>query len=72
MIFSFLFFDVDQIDLNYYNLFGGLKLVLVNCDKIPSEQEVEIFDSKLLVLLLISSNGNLFLLIGAGTERSHS
>ncbi|KAG6393880.1 hypothetical protein SASPL_144454 [Salvia splendens] len=30
---------IDEIDLAYYDLFGGLKLVLVSCDKIPSEQE---------------------------------
>ncbi|XP_057812207.1 uncharacterized protein LOC131026358 [Salvia miltiorrhiza] len=30
---------IDEIDLAYYDLFGSLKLVLVNCDKIPSEQE---------------------------------
>ncbi|KAL8508266.1 hypothetical protein ACS0TY_018740 [Phlomoides rotata] len=30
---------IDEIDLFYYNLFGCLKLVLINCDKIPSEQE---------------------------------
>ncbi|KAH6823849.1 hypothetical protein C2S53_013104 [Perilla frutescens var. hirtella] len=35
---SSLFF-IDEIDLTYYDLFGSLKLVLVNCDKIPSEQE---------------------------------
>ncbi|KAG8385168.1 hypothetical protein BUALT_Bualt03G0013700 [Buddleja alternifolia] len=31
---------IDEIDLSYYDLFGSLKLVLLNCDKIPSEQEV--------------------------------
>ncbi|EYU19083.1 hypothetical protein ABFS82_13G184500 [Erythranthe guttata] len=30
---------IDEIDLSYYDLFGSLKLVLLNCDKIPSEQE---------------------------------
>ncbi|KAL0305377.1 UNVERIFIED_CONTAM: hypothetical protein Sradi_5955000 [Sesamum radiatum] len=30
---------VDEIDFSYYDLFGSLKLVLLNCDKIPSEQE---------------------------------
>ncbi|KZV21669.1 hypothetical protein F511_16375 [Dorcoceras hygrometricum] len=30
---------IDEIDLSYYDLFGSLKLVLLNCDMIPSEQE---------------------------------
>ncbi|CAA2982641.1 Hypothetical predicted protein [Olea europaea subsp. europaea] len=40
---------IDEIDLHYYDLFGSLKLVLLNCDKLPSKQEalkealVEIF-----------------------------
>ncbi|CAK9167418.1 unnamed protein product [Ilex paraguariensis] len=41
---------VDEIDLSYYDLFGSLKLVLLNGDKLPSKQEaikealVEIFN----------------------------
>ncbi|KAK6150174.1 hypothetical protein DH2020_017699 [Rehmannia glutinosa] len=34
---------VDEIDLSYYDLFGSLKLVLLNCDKIPSEQESDTY-----------------------------
>ncbi|KAL2467431.1 protein prune-like protein [Abeliophyllum distichum] len=40
---------INEIDLYYYDLFGSLKLVLLNCDKLPSKQEalkealVEIF-----------------------------
>ncbi|XP_051129054.1 uncharacterized protein LOC127249973 [Andrographis paniculata] len=30
---------IDEIDLSYYDLFGSLNLVLLNCDKIPSQQE---------------------------------
>ncbi|KAG6392129.1 hypothetical protein SASPL_146339 [Salvia splendens] len=30
---------IDEIDLAYYDLYGSLKLVLVSCDKIPSEQQ---------------------------------
>lgn len=40
---SIVLYDIEQIDLAYYDLFGSLKLVLVNCDKIPSEQEVRFF-----------------------------
>ncbi|KAL3851544.1 hypothetical protein ACJIZ3_013426 [Penstemon smallii] len=42
---------IDEIDLSYYHLFGSLKLVLLNCDKLPSDQEdlkeatVEVFNS---------------------------
>lgn len=31
---------IDEIDLSYYDLFGSLKLVLVNCSSLPSKQEV--------------------------------
>ncbi|KAL3522924.1 hypothetical protein ACH5RR_015758 [Cinchona calisaya] len=40
---------LDEIDLSYYDLFGSLKLVLLNCIKLPPKQEalkealVEIF-----------------------------
>nr|XP_027088058.1 exopolyphosphatase PRUNE1-like isoform X3 [Coffea arabica] len=40
---------LDEIDLSYYDLFGSLKLVLLNCNKLPARQEalkealVEIF-----------------------------
>ncbi|EEF35402.1 exopolyphosphatase PRUNE1 [Ricinus communis] len=43
---------VDEIDLSYYNLFGSLKLVLLNGDKLPTKQEalkgavVEIFNCR--------------------------
>ncbi|XP_073129308.1 uncharacterized protein [Henckelia pumila] len=54
---------IDEIDLSYYDLFGSLKLVLLNCDAVPSEQEalkgaiVEVFNcSKVL------SFGNIVLL----------
>ncbi|KAJ8545244.1 hypothetical protein K7X08_017827 [Anisodus acutangulus] len=30
---------VDEIDLCYYDLYGSLKLVLVNCSKLPANQE---------------------------------
>ncbi|KAG5621985.1 hypothetical protein H5410_007203 [Solanum commersonii] len=30
---------VDEIDLSYYELYGSLKLVLVNCSKLPANQE---------------------------------
>lgn len=36
---SSLFF-IDEIDLSYFDLFGNLKLVLVNGEKLPSKQEV--------------------------------
>ncbi|KAJ8763787.1 hypothetical protein K2173_003569 [Erythroxylum novogranatense] len=48
---SFLIF-VDEIDLSYYNLFGSLKIVLVNDQNLSTKQEalkeavVEIFNSK--------------------------
>lgn len=32
--------NVEQIDLSYYDLFGSLKLVLLNGDKLPDKQEV--------------------------------
>ncbi|XP_050222580.1 uncharacterized protein LOC126672669 [Mercurialis annua] len=35
---SFLLF-IDEIDLSYYDLFGSLKLVLLNGDKLPAKQE---------------------------------
>ncbi|XAR48013.1 Inorganic diphosphatase [Bertholletia excelsa] len=31
---------VDEIDLSYYDLFGSLKLVLLNGNKLPAKQEV--------------------------------
>ncbi|KAL7241414.1 hypothetical protein ACSBR1_014080 [Camellia fascicularis] len=40
---------IDEIDLSYYDLFGSLKLVLLNGDRLPAKQEalkealVEIF-----------------------------
>ncbi|KAI3511094.1 hypothetical protein L1887_18238 [Cichorium endivia] len=40
---------IDEVDLSYYNLFGSLKIVLLNADKLPEKQEalkeslVEIF-----------------------------
>ncbi|XP_059288113.1 uncharacterized protein LOC132041407 isoform X2 [Lycium ferocissimum] len=43
---------VDEIDLSYYDLYGSLKLVLVNCGKLPANQEalkdavVEIFNCR--------------------------
>ncbi|CBI39017.3 unnamed protein product, partial [Vitis vinifera] len=43
---------LDEIDLSYYDLFGGLKLVLLNGDRLPTKQEafkeavVEIFGCK--------------------------
>ncbi|XP_038993284.1 exopolyphosphatase PRUNE1-like [Hibiscus syriacus] len=43
---------IDEIDLSYYDLFGSLKLVLLNGSKLPSKQEalkesvIEIFNSK--------------------------
>ncbi|MCD9637937.1 hypothetical protein HAX54_021488 [Datura stramonium] len=43
---------VDEIDLSYYELYGSLKLVLVNCSKLPASQEalkdavVEIFNCR--------------------------
>ncbi|KAM3250919.1 hypothetical protein P3L10_004989 [Capsicum annuum] len=43
---------VDEIDLSYYELYGSLKLVLVNCSKLPANQEalkdavVEIFNCR--------------------------
>ncbi|XP_059440492.1 uncharacterized protein LOC132172946 isoform X2 [Corylus avellana] len=43
---------VDEIDLSYYDLFGSLKLVLVNSNKLPIKQEalkeavVEIFSCR--------------------------
>ncbi|KAL4561610.1 hypothetical protein LXL04_033780 [Taraxacum kok-saghyz] len=43
---------IDEIDLSYYNLFGSLKVVLLNADKLPEKQEalkdslVEIFKSQ--------------------------
>ncbi|XP_055803522.1 uncharacterized protein LOC129872603 [Solanum dulcamara] len=33
---------IDEIDLSYYELYGSLKLVLVNCSKLPANQEVSI------------------------------
>ncbi|XP_027769997.1 uncharacterized protein LOC114076007 [Solanum pennellii] len=33
---------VDEIDLSYYELYGSLQLVLVNCSKLPANQEVRI------------------------------
>uniref|UniRef100_A0A3Q7F1E5 Uncharacterized protein n=1 Tax=Solanum lycopersicum TaxID=4081 RepID=A0A3Q7F1E5_SOLLC len=30
---------VDEIDLSYYELYGSLQLVLVNCSKLPANQE---------------------------------
>ncbi|XP_049371519.1 uncharacterized protein LOC125836390 [Solanum verrucosum] len=33
---------VDEIDLSYYELYGSLKLVLVNCSKLPANQEVSV------------------------------
>ncbi|KAG6393883.1 hypothetical protein SASPL_144457 [Salvia splendens] len=42
---------IDEIDLAYYDLFGSLKLVLVCCGKIPSEQEVKSFYSYLMHFL---------------------
>lgn len=49
---SFLIF-VDEIDLSYYDLFGSLKLVLLNGSKLPPKQEglqsavVEIFNCRM-------------------------
>ncbi|TYG68020.1 hypothetical protein ES288_D05G121200v1 [Gossypium darwinii] len=43
---------IDEIDLSYYDLFGSLKLVLLNGSKLPSKQEalkesvIEIFNGK--------------------------
>ncbi|XP_052197611.1 uncharacterized protein LOC127804707 isoform X2 [Diospyros lotus] len=43
---------VDEIDLSYYDLFGSLKLVLLNGDRLPAKQEalnealVEIFNCR--------------------------
>ncbi|XP_020100001.1 protein prune homolog [Ananas comosus] len=43
---------IDEVDLSYHDLFGNLKLVLLNCDKLPLKQEglkdalAEIVDSK--------------------------
>ncbi|GMI91988.1 hypothetical protein HRI_002868100 [Hibiscus trionum] len=43
---------IDEIDLSYYDLFGSLKLVLLNGSKLPSKQEalkesvIEIFNCK--------------------------
>ncbi|CAN4080301.1 unnamed protein product [Withania somnifera] len=43
---------IDEIDLSYYELYGSLKLVLVNCSKLPANQEalkdavVEIFNCR--------------------------
>lgn len=43
---------IDEIDLSYYELYGSLKLVLVNCSKLPANQEalkdavVEIFSCR--------------------------
>ncbi|KAF8413467.1 hypothetical protein HHK36_001454 [Tetracentron sinense] len=43
---------VDEIDLSYYDIFGSLKLVLLNSSKLPTKQEafkealVEIFNCK--------------------------
>lgn len=31
---------IDEIDLSYYDLFGSLRLVLLNCNKLPAKQEV--------------------------------
>lgn len=42
----------DEVDLSYYDIFGGLKLVLLNGDKLPTKQEalkeavVEIFNCR--------------------------
>lgn len=30
----------EQVDLSYYDLFGSLKVVLLNTDKLPEKQEV--------------------------------
>lgn len=32
--------NFQQIDLSYYDLYGSLKLVLVNQSKLPANQEV--------------------------------
>ncbi|XP_023745348.1 uncharacterized protein LOC111893506 isoform X1 [Lactuca sativa] len=43
---------INEIDLSYYNLFGSLKVVLLNADKLPEKQEalkeslVEIFKGR--------------------------
>ncbi|CAN4081913.1 unnamed protein product [Withania somnifera] len=43
---------IDEIDLSYYELYGSLKLVLVNCSRLPANQEalrdavVEIFNCR--------------------------
>uniref|UniRef100_F6I3H5 Uncharacterized protein n=1 Tax=Vitis vinifera TaxID=29760 RepID=F6I3H5_VITVI len=55
---------LDEIDLSYYDLFGGLKLVLLNGDRLPTKQEafkeavVEIFGCKKLASILLDT-GNL-------------
>lgn len=44
----------EQVDLSYYDLFGSLKLVLVNGHKLPAKQEVLFYLKILIVLLTVS------------------
>lgn len=53
---------IDEVDLSYYNLFGSLKIVLLNADNLPEKQEalkdslVEIFKCQKGVFTDLSDN----------------
>lgn len=44
----------QQVDLSYHDLFGNLKLVLLNCDKLPLKQEVFMFAKKINIIMNIN------------------
>nr|CAD1823209.1 unnamed protein product [Ananas comosus var. bracteatus] len=45
---------IDEVDLSYHDLFGNLKLVLLNCDKLPLKQEVFMFAEKINIIMNIN------------------
>lgn len=59
---SLLSWTIKQIDLSYYDLFGSLKLVLVNGHKIPLKQEVT-FNTILRLFTSFLKNDSLFIVI---------